>query len=87
MPKLRLTRTIALYPHLVRKKNGRTRTFGERIVTHRREGTADRCGLNSNACVLGAESPPVASDVAGEMPCLGLERVPSNVVGEAFGSC
>ena len=72
---------------LQRRRLGRDedRVHAGRLLT--REETIARGSCDPHILAVADELLPVASSVGSSLSGLGLERVPSNVVGEAFGSC
>jgi hypothetical protein len=56
-----------------------------RLLTH--EETTARGSCDRHILAVADELLPVASSVGSGLSGLALERVPSNFVGEAFGSC
>jgi hypothetical protein len=64
--------------------------IGERVYTGRlltREETIARGSSDPHILAVADELLPVASSVGSGLKGLGVERMPSNFVGEAFGSC
>jgi hypothetical protein len=70
-----------------RRRLGRDedRVHAGRLLT--REETIARGSCDPHILAVADELLPVASSVGSSLSGLGLERVPSNLVGEAFGSC
>jgi hypothetical protein len=70
-----------------RRRLGRDedRVHAGRLLT--REETIAHGSCDPHILAVADKLPPVASSVGSSLSGLGLERVPSNVVGEAFGSC
>lgn len=61
------------------------RVYAGGLLKH--EETIARGPRDPHILAVADEPLPVASSVGSGMSGLGLERVPSNFVGEAFGSC